>query len=238
MKLKFILLTLFVVVAWRQPAFPENEEFLHPFIKDVQQVIQKYIQESLDVKQSDLFIEFSMIDTTYNSIKWDEIRILPGRRGAKKGVQMIKYGIFSKGEFRKDFSIKVRVKTIQDVVVTTQTAKRQHILGPDDVKLERRETTKVRGLVCTSIEDVLQLRTKRIVVGGEILIQSVLEDLPLIPNGARVTIQFKSSGVDVDMPGKAKQDGYLGKKVLVKCMANNRSYRAIVVDSKTVIVEI
>lgn len=237
-KLKFILLIFLLLTARIQPAFSENDEFLHPFIVDVQKTIEEYLQESLEVEQNDLFVEFFMIDTTYSFVKWDEIGVLPGRRGAKKGVQMIKYGLFRKGKLKKEFSIKIRVKTIQNVVVTTQNTKRQHILEPEDVKLQRRETTKVRDMVFTSIEDVLHLRTKRIVGGGEILTHSVLEDLPLIPIGTKVTIQFKNRSVEVDMPGKVRKDGYLGKKVLVKCTANNRSYSAIVVDAKTVRVEI
>ncbi len=237
-KLKLSLLVVLLLTAWVQPTFSENDEFLHPFIVDVQKAIEKYLGESLEVKQGDLFIEFSMIDTTYSFIRWDEIQVIPNRRGAKKGVQMIKYGLFRDGKLKKDFSLKIRVSTVQNVVVTAQYTGRQHIFEPENVELQRRETTKVRGVTFTSIDDVLGLRTKRIVMAGEILTQNVLEEPPLIPNGAKITIQFNNGGVEVEMPGKARQDGYLGKKVLVKCTANNRSYNAKVVNAKTVRVEI
>jgi flagella basal body P-ring formation protein FlgA len=215
-----------------------NEDYLDSFTREVRDVIDDHFANVFALEDSNLVIDYPIIDTTFNIINYDEIKILPTRKRPRKGVQMITCGLFSRGRLKSSFRLKVRVKTYQTVVVTDIRIKRQEHLTRKDVKLAWRETSKLRTKVYTHIADVLDKRSRRVIQSGEILTESVLEELPLIPNGSRVTIYFNSRGVEVVMPGKARQDGHLGKKVLVWCLANKRSFTAVVLDSESVRVDL
>ena len=131
----------------------------------------------------------------------------------------------------------MRVRTFQDVVVTVDRLTRHAVLLPQHLQLMRLETTRRKQKLFTSVASLSGYRTSRILQPGEIMDAGNVEAMPVITSGRHVDIRFQKGGLEIVMPGIARQDGYHGDKILVKSTENRKTYTARVIDARTVLVE-
>lgn len=207
-------------------------------VAEVTRVLQQHFSEQLALTGKDVVVEFSRFmrpDSTFPA--WDEVRVLPNNRSARAGLQIVRCGLFVQGSMAKKIRAKVRVRTFQDVVVTVGRLTRHAVLLPEHLQLMRLETTRQKQKVFTAVESLSGYRTSRILQPGELVDSGTVEEVPVITSGRHVDIRFQKGGIEIVMPGIARQDGYRGEKILVKSSENRKTYIARVVDARTVLVE-
>lgn len=207
-------------------------------VVEVTRVLQQHFSQQLALPEKDVVVEFSRFmtpDSTFPA--WDEVRVLPNNRAARAGLQIVRCGLYVQGGMAKKIKAKVRVRTFQYVVVTVDRLTRHAVLFPEHLQLMRLETTRLKQKVFTSVGLLSGYRTSRILQPGEIVDSGNVEALPVITSGRHVDIRFQKGGIEIVIPGIARQDGYRGEKILVKSPENRKTYTARVIDARTVLVE-
>jgi flagella basal body P-ring formation protein FlgA len=126
------------------------------------------------------------------------------------------------------------IDRFEEVVCTAGPLERGTILTEADLRLERRNVSKLPADVMTSLEFLVGKRLKRAAKAGTVLLAHRVEVPPLINKGDRVTIVAESDSLLITAVGVAKEKGSAGEQILVKNLLNNKEIAASVVDSGTV----
>ncbi len=207
--------------------------------KKIQQAIHDFVNQNLQVPHGELLIEFHPFNDSFmNGSITGEVKILPKENKIHKGNQILKCGIFQQGQLIETFNCRVNIQTYQTIVVSNKPISLHTILEKEDLILERRETTKISKKFYTSMDELLGSRTKRFIQTGEIILENMVEPMPVITRGKQVNIRFMKGALEIVLPGLARQDGYVGEKIRVRCLKTNKNFKAKIVDPNTVIVNL
>lgn len=120
--------------------------------------------------------------------------------------------------------VPVRVERYAEVVVAARSISRQQIIQPDDVRLERQETSQLAAGYVDDIASVVGLQARRALTPGQVLSGNHLAPRQLITRGQQVTLFADRPGLSVRMTGEALEDGAVGQRIRVR----NRSSKRIV----------
>lgn len=129
------------------------------------------------------------------------------------------------------------VDVFERVLCASRDLKRGEILGRGDVRLARKNLSRLSSRGLTHPEQVIGLRVKHQIREGTPLKEWMLEKSPLVKRGDRVTILAESGGLRVTVPGKVLEKGYLGELVRVQNTMSKKQVHARVLDPQTVVVE-
>ncbi len=205
----------------------------------IRAAVHAHFSDVLNLPASEIVVEFpKAIHFRVTNPVWDDIVVLPGKQRTRTGLQVLKVGLFHAGELLHSTAAKVRVRTFQDVVVAQKMLRRHEIVAAQQVVLERRETTKMKRDLFASIEDVIGLRTTRVLQSGEVVTAGMVKTAPLITRGASVDIRFLRGAVEIVLPGVARQDGFYGRTIRVKCLETRKIFEAEILNAKTVLVNL
>ena len=200
-------------------------------------IIEKYVLHKLQLSKDELLLEFPNLEKqTAVKITFDEIKILPSQKPVRKGVQLIKCGLYRNSQYLKTLNVNTRIRTFQNVVVSKTKLGRFSVVSPEDLELARLETTHLTKKTFSLLKELSGLRTTRLIQAGDIITGNLVETLPVIARGGGVQIRFKRGMLEITTPGVARQDGKIGDEIRVKCVESKKSYTAKVIDAKTVLV--
>jgi len=131
-------------------------------------------------------------------------------------------------------SVPMRVSIYARALVTTRRLQRFDVIGPEDIKRERFEVTKMIDWAVTDADSVVGRRVLRTMGAGQVLDRRALADVPLIRRGDRVTMTYAAGTVRASTQAVAVEDGYPDQKILVKLGERQRLISAMVVSASTV----
>ena len=120
--------------------------------------------------------------------------------------------------------VPVRVERYAEIVVAARAISRQQVIQPDDVRLERQETSQLATGYIDDLASVIGLQARRKLTPGQVVNSSHLAPQQLIRRGQQVTLFSDRAGVSVRMTGEALEDGAAGQRIRVR----NRSSKRIV----------
>lgn len=120
--------------------------------------------------------------------------------------------------------VPVRVQRYAEVVVTARAISRQQVIQPDDVRLERMETSPLAAGYLSDLASAIGLQARRALTSGQVLSGSHLAPRQLVTRGQQVTLYSGRPGLSVRMSGEALEDGVVGQRIRVR----NRSSKRIV----------
>ncbi len=205
----------------------------------VRAAVSHYAVEKLRLPAQDVVVEFPDLSQRVKTLSAaGEPRVLPSQRGIRRGIQILRCGIFAGTELVQAFRLKVRIRTFGNVPVSKHQLPRHAVVTKDDFVWQRRETTRLNRHVQVSEKEIVGKRTRRIVQADEILTDSLLEPLPVVARGNNVDIYFHKGALEIVLPGVARQDGAVGETIRVKCLETRKEFEAKIVDSSTVIVNL
>jgi flagella basal body P-ring formation protein FlgA len=201
--------------------------------------IEHFFVEQLQLERQDILIDYPDLAEALASVEpFTDVEVLPRRNHVKPGIQVLRVGLFHEGRLRETIQVKVRTKTFQDVVVAAGRIDRHAIITPDDLSIDRRETTLVRKQFYLTGADVVGQRAKRFLQAGELVYADALESPPLVERGSEIEIYFTKGPLQISLPGVAREDGRLGDEIKVKCSETKKIFKGSVLDSGTVLVNL
>lgn len=234
MKRHLKLLILFVSVALPAIAFASDAKMT----ASIQAQLRDYFRAYFDMPDSNLVVEFSKVQKYADQMpKWDSLKLHPSKRPPKKGLQIVKFGFYLNGILQEEIGVNVRVRTFSDVAVCKQFVPRNRIILQQDLRIARLETTRMKEKYFSKFPDVVGMMTTKALSPGEIVTAENLRPRPLIVRGEKIQIHFSKHGVEIILPGIARQSGAKGETVLVKCTENKKTYSGTVISSEVVAVD-
>jgi flagella basal body P-ring formation protein FlgA len=120
------------------------------------------------------------------------------------------------------------------VVSATRNMKKGETISANDVRLVRKNISRLSDDVVTDIDKALDRMTRRGVREGQDLKEWMLMIKPVVDRGDLVTIVAESPVVKVTVPGKIMKIGYPGEQIKVLNLMSNKAIFATVVDGSTV----
>lgn len=206
------------------------------FTGRIQRVVQEYVEQHLEA--GEILVDCSPYGRVEGMEGTTEIRVVPASKGLRAGSRIIRCGFFEDGRLLRAFNVRAEIRTYEKVVVSNRSLPFQAVVAREDLSLEKRETTALSQKCYTSLQEVVGLRTKRIVQAGETLCENTLEPQPLIPRGQKVAMHFMKGTLEIELPGRAREDGLLGETIRVRCLETRKCFEARVIDANTVVVNL
>ena len=129
-----------------------------------------------------------------------------------------------------------QVDIYADVLVATRSLGRRQIISGSDLKTMRVNVSDLGGIAATDPDEVVGMRTRKIIAAGTPVVLENLERAPLIRRGDVVMMVYRGGGLKITAKGKANQTGYKNSRISLTNMASKREVYGTVIDSGTVLV--
>ena len=136
------------------------------------------------------------------------------------------------GREAKSF-LTLRVKLYNKVLVAATTIGRKQEISVKDVTLKSVDVAQLQGTPFTSLADVNNLRSKIHITPGTILVKEMMENIPVVKFGERVTASLVYGNVLITTEAVVKQEGSIGDIVSI-VTSNHKEFKAKVVNSQNV----
>ena len=138
-------------------------------------------------------------------------------------------GVRCNGEKLWKIHVPVTIKQFAQVLVAARTLPRGKSLQPGDVRLARRELSRLTSGYFSNLSAVNDMELKRTVRRDSVLTPSNVMIPKLVKRGDSITILAKSGHLTIHVKGKALMHGRKGDKIRVKNVRSKREVQAVVV---------
>jgi len=167
------------------------------------------------------------------------LKPLPPRNDKLLGEVTLEIVVLHQGQPLKRLKVNGVVRLKRSVVCATRPLRAQETIGPGDIQLIPREVT---GLnvedFFTSADQVVGHLLSRSVGPQEIVTSRHLSNQPIIKRGDEVTVVLDQDGLEISTKGVAQEQGYLGKSIRLQNPKSKKEFHGMVVNAKTVKVQI
>jgi flagella basal body P-ring formation protein FlgA len=136
------------------------------------------------------------------------------------------------GREAKSF-LTLRVKLFNKVLVAATTIERKQEISGKDITSKLVDVSQLQGTPLTSLAEISDLRSKIHIAPGTILVKEMMENIPVVKFGERVTASLVYGNVLVTTEAVVKQEGSIGDIVSI-VTSNNKEFKAKVIDSQNV----
>ncbi len=164
--------------------------------------------------------------------------IIPPRNGDFLGHTRFFILLKSEERWERKIGIRAEVRVSAPVVLTARRLKSRQIITEGDVFQGEMDLSRAAPGVISDINEVLGKRTKTAINANIVLRSGLVETPPLIKRGDIVSILAESDSIKVATLGEARENGRKREKIKVRNIASKKDVFAVVVDSKTVKVEL
>lgn len=130
------------------------------------------------------------------------------------------------------------VKPYADVIVLTRTLSRGQTLSRGDVRLEKRDLTRLGSGYYTSMNAVLGKEVRRPVTVGQVLTRLAIGSPTRLRRGQRVDLVAATPGLEVRMAGKTLADAAVGDTVRVRNLSSKRIVEGVVTQAGNVRIQL
>ncbi len=120
--------------------------------------------------------------------------------------------------------VTAQVVVFGDVVVAAHAVSRGEELRPGDLRLQRKDLSKLAYGYLTQLQSATGKVLKRNYLSDQVLQPDQLRAPKLVKRGQQVTLHAEAGGIEVRMTGTALSDGAAGDRIRVR---NSRSNRVV-----------
>jgi len=128
------------------------------------------------------------------------------------------------------------IEVVRPVVAAERPLSSFHVVTAEDVKLVPHHLVRKGERYAFSIDEIVGKRVRRAVPQGAPILLGMVEDVPIIRAGDRVTLIVEGDGMEITTTGEAKENGYLGRRVAVINVESKKMVYGKVRDASSVVV--
>ncbi len=129
------------------------------------------------------------------------------------------------------------VDVFGNVVSTTRRIKKGEIISENEIRLARKNISRLSANVLTDTSPLIGLMARRDIKEGTSLKEWMLEKNPLVKKGDMVTILADTGGIRVTVPGIILERGYKDDLVKIRNFMSKKTIYARIVNDSTAIVD-
>jgi flagella basal body P-ring formation protein FlgA len=208
--------------------------------EDVAAAFRHYVQEHNPYPPNNLHIEvFPLKEAVILPDSQVTLKPLPPRNDKLLGEVTLEIVVLHQGQPLKRLKVNGMVRLKRSVVCATRPLRAQETIGPGDIQILPREVT---GLnvddFFTSSEQILGHIISRSIGPQEIITSRHLSNQPIIKRGDEVTVVLDQDGLEISTKGVAQEQGHLGKNIRLLNPKSKKEFQGLVVNAKTVKVQL
>jgi flagella basal body P-ring formation protein FlgA len=219
-------LPLFFMAVLSQ-AVGANVDDLQPH-QEIRQVAEDFVFEALSGE--DVEVTVRALDSRLRLHRCEvplEAFWSPGSR--QRGATSV--GVACEGEKPWKIYVRVNIKLMREVVVTARPLVRGDILQPDDVRMLRKDVSRINnGAYLEDASSLIGYELRQSVAANSLLYARMLQAPKLIRRGDKVTVLAVVGGLEVRVLGEALSDGGKGQMIRVRNLSSKRIVQGEVVS--------
>ena len=123
-------------------------------------------------------------------------------------------------------------------LVDPRPLKKKHVISPSDLVVRQLSLTQYGDGLMVQPEALVGKRMVRSVRRGTPIYGELVEEVPVVRRGDRVTLLLEAGALSIMALGQAKEDGILGQKIAVLNLDSKKVIYGEVADASTVRVHI
>ncbi len=162
------------------------------------------------------------------------LRVFWGPGARRQGNTTL--GVACEGERPWKIYVQARIAVWRPVAVAARALLRGERLRADDVRLEKRDVSRLRGGYLDDAQRFVGYRIRQNIPAGRVLQPRQFAAPRLVRRGERVTLVARNGTVQVRMAGEALADGALGATVRVRNLSSRRIVQGEVVGKGRVLI--
>jgi flagella basal body P-ring formation protein FlgA len=162
------------------------------------------------------------------------VRVLKSGKGLSPGVHTFLLAAEVGGKEESQIWVRTEIRVSENVVVSARPLAYRQVIGPEDVRLDRRELDAFTLRPFTRIEEALGKQASRALNANEVLTPAQAELPQVVRHGSAVMLVYESAYLRVETAGEAAQAGKVGDVIRVKNPASGKMLQGVVIDGRTV----
>jgi flagellar basal body P-ring formation protein FlgA len=207
--------------------------------EEVTAAFRRYIQEHSPYPPKNLNIEvFPLKEAVILPEPQVTLEPISPRSDKLLGNVTLEMVILHEGQPINRLKVSGQVRLKRLVVCAVRPLRPQDTIGPEDIQIVPREMTSLNTDFFHSPEQVLGRVLSRGVGPQEIITPRHLSHQPLIKRGDEVTVVYDEDGLEISTKGVAREQGYLGKTIRLFNPKSKKEIQGLVVNAKTVKVQL
>jgi flagellar basal body P-ring formation protein FlgA len=156
------------------------------------------------------------------SLPAGDLRVELQTRSAAAGSLLLSARIGAPGAATRETWVRVRASLYAEVAVAARPIARGQSLGPDDVRLERRQIQRLTPEPVRGVQELDGMRARRPLAKGAILTSDAVEAVPLVQRGDPIQLVAVRGTLRVSVEAQALEDGVRGKRIRVKNLSSGK----------------
>ncbi len=162
------------------------------------------------------------------------LRVLRPVNGIAPGQQNFLIAVESGGKEQARLWAKADLRVFQEVVVSSQPLIAHEIVTGKEVRLERRDVSRLMARPFYRLDEVVGQQVARAITVNEPLTHTNINRPTLMRRGNAVLLVYENGGIRVEVPGTAEENGRAGELIQVKNPSSGKLLRGRVLDGRVV----
>ena len=204
---------------------------------EIAQKAKEYLLDFLPMDDRETTVELGRIPANqWVPKRRDKIDLNITLIDTSKDRGKIELVVSASSEGKRFFKVPVyfNVRVFEFVAIAKRKMRRMQQITRENIYIARRDTTRMRGVAFSSIDDLKGMTTTAPVLANTILTDHMVEIPPTISQGSLVKLIVQKSGFKIVTKGLAQQTGYKGEVIRVKNINSKKMLYGTIVDSDSV----
>jgi len=112
--------------------------------------------------------------------------------------------------------VTIRLNLFQSVLYSMKNIKNNSTLSAEDFEVEQKDVTNFKGIPFSKNKDLSLYRAKLNIRKGVVLLENMIEKIPVIKAGDEINAVFNDGNVSISFSAKAREDGSIGDKIKIE----------------------
>jgi flagella basal body P-ring formation protein FlgA len=205
---------------------------------DIKSEINEYVMEHNQESPDSIIVEYrNLPDSIVLPARLRSMSVIEPHTESLKGNVNIPVKLVCVNNYEQTILASVKVRRFAYTIVTTQKKDRHMLMYQGDVRIVMREITRLPDDLMRSTERLDGKRTRRILLEGTTLCESMFEDVPAVDSGDEVILYLKSGNVTLSTKAVARESGRIGEMITVEKSGKRDRVKGKVISSKMVAVD-
>ncbi len=208
--------------------------------EDVAATFRRYVQDHNPYPPDNLHIEvFPLKEAIILPDAQVTFKAVPLRNDKLLGDVTLEIVVMHQGQPLKRLKVSGVVRLKRLVVCATRPLRAQDTIGPNDIQVMPREVTGMNlDDFFSSPDQIVGHILAKSLGPQEIITSRHLSNQAVIKRGDEVTVVLDQDGLEISTKGVAREQGHLGKIIRVVNPKSKKEFQALVVNAKTVKVQL
>lgn len=229
----------FPLISYGASSFSGSGKTSFSLEEEIRRILEEYFKEKIirDSRSQIEIREVKVLDSVFFLSPTNLSGVILSPHAYKGGNIFATILLDLGNEEVKSVRVSAKAELIREVLVTTRHLSKNHQIKEGDVELALKRISPFHLKVITDPKEVIGKRTTLSINPGEILLEGMVEVVPLLRKGDQVFLLVENSKFKITALGEAKEEGRMGDRIRVVNLTTKREVYGRVLDAKTVIID-